>query len=91
VSKEARIIIHHPKGEKVILFVFKNLLVHEFFLKKIHNLFNMNSQIKLTLTEKSIGMSDLRDNILVTLAYGRTRMNEKSYKIVLKGERDNPN
>ncbi len=51
----------------------------------------MNSQIKLTLTEKSIGMSDLRDNILVTLAYGRTRMNEKSYKIVLKGERDNPN
>jgi hypothetical protein len=47
----------------------------------------MNSQIKLTLTENSIGMSDPRDNILVTLAYGRTSMNEKSYKIVLKGER----
>jgi hypothetical protein len=28
-----------------------------------HNLFNMNSQIKLTLTENSIGMRDPRDNI----------------------------
>jgi hypothetical protein len=43
------------------------------------------SNLSFILTKNSIGMSDPRDNILVTLAYGRTSMNEKSYKIVLKG------